>query len=116
MLASIRLALLASLASVALVLGGCGEGTKEPDGTKAAKPMAESNTTVAENWCVEHGIPEDICALCNAKVAADCKDKGDWCKEHERPESQCFVCNPKLLDKFAAEYEAKHGERPPKPE
>ena len=44
------------------------------------------------------------------------KDKGDWCKEHERPESQCFACNPKLADKFAAEYEAKYGKRPPKPE
>ena len=70
---------------------------------------------VAINWCVEHGVPEDICALCNAKVAAEYKKKGDWCKEHNRPESQCFLCNPKLEAKFAAEYEAKYGKKPPKP-
>ena len=44
------------------------------------------------------------------------KQKGDWCKEHNRPESQCFLCNPKLEAKFAAEYEAKYGKKPPKPE
>ena len=51
-----------------------------------------------------------------SKVAADYKQKGDWCKEHNRPESQCFLCNPKLEAKFAAEYEAKYGKKPPKPE
>ena len=68
------------------------------------------------NWCTEHGVPEDICAQCNAKVAAEYQQKGDWCKEHNRPESQCFLCNPKLEAKFAAEYEAKYGKKPPKPE
>ena len=116
MMASIRLALLASLALVAVLLGGCGDATKKPDGTKAAKPTVESPAAVAENWCVEHGVPEDICGQCNAKVAADCKQKGDWCQEHERPESQCSLCDPKLADKFAAEYEADYGKQPPKPE
>ena len=116
MMVSIRSASLASLALVASVLSGCGDATQEPDGTKAAKPTVESPAALAANWCVEHGVPEDICGQCNAKAAADCKDKGDWCKEHERPESQCFLCNPKLLDKFAAEYEAKYGQKPPKPE
>jgi hypothetical protein len=36
-------------------------------------------------------------------------------EEHDRPESQCFTCNPELFDKFAARYEAKFGEQPPKP-
>ncbi|MCA9067058.1 MAG: hypothetical protein KDA96_28540, partial [Planctomycetaceae bacterium] len=66
-------------------------------------------------WCVEHGIPEDICAQCNAKVAAEYQQKGDWCEEHSRPDSQCFVCHPELAQKFAAQYEAKFGERPPAP-
>jgi hypothetical protein len=69
---------------------------------------------VAENWCVEHGVPEDMCGQCNAKVAAECQKNGDWCKEHNRPKSQCFVCNPKLADKFVAEYEVKYGKKPPK--
>jgi hypothetical protein len=71
---------------------------------------------VAADWCVEHGVPESICALCDAKVAAEYKQKGDWCKEHDRPESQCFLCDPKRAEKFAAEYEAKYGQKPPKPE
>jgi hypothetical protein len=38
----------------------------------------------------------------------------DWCEEHGVPESQCFLCNPKLEAKFAADYEAKYGKKPPK--
>ena len=116
MMVSIRTAALVFSALVAVVLGGCGDAAKEPGGAKAAKPKVESPAAVAENWCVEHGVPEDSCGLCNAKVAADCKQTGDWCKEHERPESQCFLCNPKLADKFAAEYEAKYGKQPPQPD
>jgi cobalt-zinc-cadmium efflux system membrane fusion protein len=99
----------------ALAISGCG-GAKGPEAGKQAMPAADSSSTVAVNWCVEHGVPEDICGQCNAKVAADCQQKGDWCKEHNRPESQCFLCNPKLADRFAAEYEAKYGKKPPKPD
>jgi len=67
-------------------------------------------------WCNEHGVPEEVCALCDSKVAAEFQKKGDWCKEHDRPDSQCFVCHPELEAKFAAQYEAKYGEKPPKPE
>ena len=101
------------MAMATLMVGGCGSNaTKGPESPKSATPVAESSA-VAINWCVEHGVPEDICAQCNAKVAADFKKKGDWCKEHNRPESQCFLCNPKLEAKFAAEYETKHGKKPP---
>jgi len=99
-----------------LTIAGCGSGgAKGPEAGKQATPATDSSE-VAVNWCVEHGVPEDICALCNAKVAADFKQKGDWCTEHNRPESQCFLCNPDLEAKFAAEYEAKYGTKPPKPE
>lgn len=92
---------------------GCGSSaTKGPETPKAAPAVS----SVAVNWCSEHGVPEDICARCNAKVAAEYKQKGDWCKEHDRPESQCFLCDPKRADKFAAEYEAKYGSKPPKPD
>jgi hypothetical protein len=100
-----------------LTIAGCGgAGAKGPDAGKLATPAADASCSVTENWCCEHGVPEDICAQCNAKLAAEYKQKGDWCKEHNRPESQCFLCNPKLADKFAAEYEAKYGKKPPKPE
>jgi hypothetical protein len=109
-----RASLLLLLALGVLTLMGCGKtGTQ---GTPSGKQTTEPDSEVAANWCVEHGIPEDICAQCNAKVAADFKQKGDWCKEHNRPESQCFLCNPKLEGAFAAEYEAKYGKKPPKPQ
>ena len=101
------------IAMAVLMVGGCGSSaTKGPEPSNLAKPAADSSA-VAINWCVEHGVPEDICAQCNAKVAADFKQKGDWCKEHNRPESQCFLCNPKREAKVAAEYETKHGKKPP---
>jgi hypothetical protein len=105
------------VALAVLAIAGCGgAGTKGPDKGKSSTPATDASCSVAENWCSEHGVPEDICAQCNAKVAAEYKKKGDWCKEHNRPESQCFLCNPKLADKFSAEYEAKYGKKPPKPE
>lgn len=67
-------------------------------------------------WCDEHGVPEAECGLCDAKVAAAFKKKGDWCKEHDRPDSQCFICHPEKLEEYAAKYEAKYGKKPPKPE
>ena len=108
-----RAASISVVALVALMVAGCGsDATKGPETPKAAPAV----TPVAVNWCSEHGVPEDICARCNAKVAAEYKQKGDWCKEHDRPESQCFLCDPKRADKFAAEYEAKYGSKPPKPD
>ncbi len=108
-----RVASILLMAMAALTAGGCGgSATKGPESPKSATPV----TPVATDWCVEHGVPESICALCDAKVAAEYKQKGDWCKEHDRPESQCFLCNPKRAEKFAVEYEAKYGQKPPKPE
>ena len=108
-----RVSLYSVMAMATLMVGGCGSNATEgPDSPKSATPA----TPVAINWCVEHDVPEDICAQCNAKVAAEYKQKGDWCKEHNRPESQCFPCNPKRAETFAAEYEAKYGKKPPKSE
>lgn len=67
-------------------------------------------------WCSEHGVPEEVCSQCNSKLAAELQKKGDWCKEHDRADSQCFKCHPELEAKFAAQYEAKFGKKPPKPE
>lgn len=100
-----------TLAVATVISSGCSK--RQPE------PVAESAGTASEHggwWCVEHGIPEEECALCSAKVAADFKKKGDWCEEHARPESQCFICHPELAEKFAARYEAKFGKLPPAPE
>ena len=64
-------------------------------------------------WCAEHGVPEDECSMCSAKVAAECKKKGDWCEKHDRAKSQCFICDPKLKETYAAKYRAKYGKEPP---
>jgi cobalt-zinc-cadmium efflux system membrane fusion protein len=102
------------LAAVAIGLGlvvGCGKPpATAPDSKVAQKEVSHGW------WCDEHGVPEDVCALCNTKLVADFKAKGDWCKEHERPDSQCFICHPEKQAEFAAQYEAKYGKQPPKPE
>ena len=109
------------LAVAGLVLSGCGQQGGAP--TDAAGQPGEATQVAAAAgghdhggwWCVEHGVPEGVCARCNSKVAADFQKKGDWC-EHNRPDSQCFFCHPELEQKFAAQYEAKFGSKPPAPE
>lgn len=111
----VRTTAMAILALGALTLAGCGgAAATSPDAARSATAASDAACSTAENWCGEHGVPEDMCAQCNAKLAAEYKQKGDWCNEHNRPESQCFLCNPKLQEKFAAEYEAKYGKKPPK--
>jgi cobalt-zinc-cadmium efflux system membrane fusion protein len=92
-------------------------GCNNSAGTPATKEVATDGHSHDGWWCNEHGVPEDVCALCNTKLVADFKAKGDWCKEgHERPDSQCFICHPEKEAEFAAQYEAKYGKKPPKPE
>src|SRR5262245_3208163 len=95
-----------------LFLPGCG---KSPDSKTDVNQVSDKGHSHEEWWCAEHGVPEEICAQCNTKLAAKFKVDGDWCKEHDRPNSQCFVCHPELEAKFAGQYEAKYGTKPPKP-
>lgn len=99
------------LAIAACAFVGCGHSASAPDAH-----VAEAGHKHDSWWCDEHGIPEEVCARCNTKLVADFKAKGDWCKEHDRPDSQCFVCHPEKQAEFAAQYEAKYGKQPPKPE
>lgn len=66
-------------------------------------------------WCVEHGVPEEICSLCSDQVAAKFKKAGDWCRLHDRAKSQCFKCEPGLYKKYEAMFVAKYGKKPPRP-
>lgn len=126
MKATILMASLLGLATVFAV--GCGQtNTAQPvaEEAKADEHDHDHDTHMASSeeagaghdgwWCNEHGIPEEVCSMCNSKVAAEFQKKGDWCKEHDRAESQCFICHPELEAKFAAQYEAKYGKQPPKP-
>lgn len=121
---------LLSLAAFVVFLSGCGQGdsksgqTKEKDtkGKPAQVAQAKQDDKKADAkgghdwWCDEHGVPEAECSMCSAKVAAECKKKGDWCEKHDRAKSQCFICDPSLEAKYAARYEAKYGKKPPVPE
>lgn len=101
--------MLAAVAMTALIWGGCAQQAPTPPKSEVAAGHTHDGW-----WCGEHGVPEEECAQCNSKLAADFQKKGDWCQQHQRPDSQCFVCHPELEAKFAARYEAKYGERPPK--
>jgi hypothetical protein len=109
--------LLSLVPTMALALGGCGQGEQKGDKPQAQKKQAGGKKETADDsatwWCREHGIPEHDCAQCDAKVASEYKKKGDWCKEHDRPESQCFICHPELKEKFAALYRTRYGKEPP---
>ena len=101
----------AAIAVAGISFVGCGAAA----GPAATKVVDEGHSPDGW-WCNEHGVPEGVCAQCNVKLVADFKAKGDWCKEHERPDSQCFICHPEKEAEFAAQYEAKYGKKPPKPE
>ncbi|MDR1477676.1 MAG: hypothetical protein LBJ00_01910 [Planctomycetaceae bacterium] len=103
-------------AGVGLVFLGCNKAAEkapEPDahGHQVSAPQGTGHDV--NGWCVEHGVPEAICSLCNSKVAAELKKAGDWCNEHSRAESQCFICDPTRKEKFAAQYETIFGKKPP---
>jgi cobalt-zinc-cadmium efflux system membrane fusion protein len=112
-----RPALFAALAALLLsTLTGCGQSTTNPATGETAPDAAKTAGDHSGWWCVEHRVPEEICGQCDPKVAAEMQKKGDWCRQHDRPDSQCFACHPELETQFAAQYEAKYGEKPPKPE
>ncbi len=114
-----------SLLAVAAFAGGCAKPVESTDehGHTHAPGEGHDHEHAGDDhghagsgwWCNEHGVPEEVCALCNSKLAAEFQRNGDWCQEHDRPDSQCFVCHPELAARFAAQYEAKFGEQPPKP-
>lgn len=89
---------------------------KESEKQKEKEPDKAGKDDHSSWWCPEHGVPEKICAQCDTLLVADFKKKGDWCAKHNRPESQCFICHPEHEAKFAAQYEAKYGKKPPKRE
>lgn len=93
---------------------GCGSQAPSTPAAESSEQATASGHDHSGWWCTEHGVPEEVCALCNSKVAAEFQKNGDWCEEHNRPDSQCFICHPEKEAEFAAEYEARYGEKPPK--
>jgi hypothetical protein len=106
------------LMAVMALAAGCARDPQpgEADQKKGAQPVARPKHAHDSWWCDEHGLPEAACWACNAKYARERKAQGDWCAKHERPESECFVCHPEWKAKFAAQYVARYGKKPPEPE
>ena len=102
------------LLAVAVFAFGCQKETAEKK-SSATPTTAASDPAHDGWWCPEHGVPEGECTRCDASLITGFKEKGDWCEKHDRPDSQCFVCHPENEAKFAERYEAKYGEKPPKP-
>ena len=102
-----------------IVFVGCAQDAGDPVAQGEKNDATEAQHDEEEHglhggyWCVEHGVPEDVCGICDTQLAADFQKKGDWCDEHGRPDSQCFICHPEYEEKFIAQYEAKFGEKPP---
>ena len=55
---------------------------------------SHSQAEAAVDWCLEHGLPESACTLCNPELEPRFRAVGDWCAEHAFPESVCPFCNP----------------------
>lgn len=110
-----RCVALSSLACGYFLFAGCSQqgGDTQTAAVSEEQEHAEEGHNLHGYWCVEHGVPEEICAQCDTKLAAEYQAKGDWCDEHSRPDSQCFIHHPELEEKFIAQYVAKFGEKPP---
>jgi hypothetical protein len=105
---------LVALVVPALLIMGCGEAReKDKPGPVAQAKDAKKPHDHSGWWCEEHGIPEAECSMCDPKVAAEFKKKGDWCDKHDRALSQCFICKPERKEFYAAKYRAKYGKEPP---
>ncbi len=105
---------------LALTVGGCSKGDGNKDQAENREEKKDKDKTAAKKvhthdqwWCDEHGIPEHLCSMCNEKVAAECKKKGDWCKKHDRALSQCFICRPERKEYYAKMYRQRYGKEPP---
>jgi cobalt-zinc-cadmium efflux system membrane fusion protein len=103
-----------AIALLSVSLASCNQARDSATNTASSTTdVADAGHTHGEWWCSEHGVPEEVCALCNTTLVADFKAKSDWCDEHNRPDSQCFICHPEKQAEFAALYEAKYGHQPP---
>ncbi|MCI0378043.1 MAG: hypothetical protein L0215_10575 [Gemmataceae bacterium] len=107
--------LMFAVAAVLVSASGCAKEPPKKSGNGGKVEIAKGEHEHGEWWCAAHGIPEDICSLCNADYAAKCKKDGDWCNIHDRAQSQCFKCDPSKYAQFEKMYENKYGKKPEPP-
>jgi cobalt-zinc-cadmium efflux system membrane fusion protein len=94
------------LASVAAVgLWGHHTGWKAP---RFSDLFGQESEVAAEDWCVEHNVPDSQCIACHPELAGE--SPADWCKEHGVAESKCTVCHPEILKTgVAGDWCVEHG-------
>jgi len=107
------------LLAAAILVVGCAkkeEATPPKDSKGQAKGIpTTAGPHAAGTWCAEHGVPEDECSMCNDKVHAECKKKGELCDKHpDRAKSQCFICDWSLWEKARKRYPEFRKEGDPK--
>ncbi|MCI0642569.1 MAG: hypothetical protein L0Y72_13675 [Gemmataceae bacterium] len=108
--------LMFAAAAVLVSASGCAKEPPKKSGGDGKQEIVKGKEGPHEGWwCAEHGVPEEMCSLCSADVAAKLKKEGDWCKLHDRAQSQCFKCDPSKYAKFEAMHEAKFGKKPERP-
>ncbi len=66
-----------------------------------ANQKEKDNCCPKRQWCKEHNVYEDECAVCRPELGANAeKTKQDpkrlWCNEHSVYEDECFICHPEL--------------------
>jgi len=112
-----------------LALVGCGQepgakvAKKGSKSAPAAQVKAEASKSAGEEgaeeghgwWCVEHGVKEDECSMCQKDVFKKLKPDEICAKHPDRAKAQCFICNPELWEKNKAVFVAKYGKEPPLP-
>jgi hypothetical protein len=105
------------LLMASFVVLGCSGNSNQGGDTQAQQAnTAKDGEYEHDWWCGEHGIPEDICGLCNREYRDQKKATGDWCEQHKRLKSQCFKCDPTLYERvFEPMYVAKYGKQPKRP-
>jgi len=101
----------ALVAGFALLAAGCKDTGK--DGKEQAQKKAEPKED-EDWWCKEHGVPEEVCTLCDVKLRAKIQARPqEWCALHKRAKNICFKCDPKLQEKWAQAYRDKYNKEPP---
>jgi hypothetical protein len=114
----------AALFAGLFVVVGCGQKTTENTGgekkdkvvAKGGDPkVAPPEESGHDWWCVDHGVKEEECSICQKEVFKKLKPDEICPKHPDRAKAQCFICNPELMAKNAAVYKAKYGKEPPEP-
>ena len=67
------------LSLIVIFMSGCGKRDTASTGAAGSTAVTAVDHSHDGWWCVEHGVPEEECALCDTSLVAKFKEAGDWC-------------------------------------